>query len=237
MTNEKKILELFSNLAILFKLKIPENDATAFKAAYQSINIQAIDAHYRFPLTQSFSIDFDSFLKTVLDNLSRENMNLSFVDAEEADIGIVIHYSDLGYGMLDVSKDKLYRINGTLLEEEPDTSQYLVMREDFRKKPGKYIKQQTNAVPSEVVSFKMKDVITYLFVNFSELSRIPDLQAFNITFEILQYKNIANTECQECYHLNENRLSIGARLSYSFLDNGTLAAGKLPLYNIGTLHP
>lgn len=237
MTNVKSILELFSKLAIFFKLKIHENDVVKFSEAYNNIDVTPLDANYKFPLTQKFPVAFGSFLNMVLDNLSRKILNLAFIEENATDIGLLIYYSDFNDGCFNEATDTVYRIVGNKLALESDPSRYTILRKNFSAKLGKYIAQQTKTKLTEVVSFEMKDVITYLFINFSELSNVPDLQALEIEFEMLQYTDQDITDYQDTYTINKGRISIGARLSYSYLDSGTLATGKLPLYNIGTLHP
>ncbi|RYD99977.1 MAG: hypothetical protein EOP54_01850 [Sphingobacteriales bacterium] len=236
MTNVKKYLEELSSLSIVFHEVIHETDGTKFKDLYQSIDVRALNPNYKFPLTQKFAIEYASFREMVLDNLSRKILNLAFIEESATDIGLLIYYSDFNDGCFNEATDTVYRIDGTsLVIESP--SKYTILRRNFRNKLGKYIAQQTKTEFTEVVSFEMKDVITYLFVNFSELSNVPNLQALEIEFEMLQYTDQDITDYHENYTLNKSRISTGARLTYSYLDSGTLATGKLPLYNIGTLHP
>lgn len=237
MTIVKKMLEKLAFSSPMMKNEIHKDDEIKFKDLYQSIDVRALDRNYKFPLTQKFTIEYASFRETVLDNLSKKKINISFIDQNGNDIGLVFHYSDLDDGKLNEATDSLYRINGMHLDRVPNTSDYTTLRENFKKNLGKHIAQQTKAELTEVVSFKMTDVINYLLINVYKLPRVSQFEDLKIDFEILQYTDENVTVPYQNYKDDKNRLSVGARLSYSYLDNGTLVTGKLPLYDIGTLHP
>jgi len=235
--------ERVSASSIVFKEVIHEDDAIKFKDLYQSIDVSTIDPKYSFPLRQEFSIDFDSFLETVLNNLSKKTINFSFIEKEPVDendlydIGLLIHFSDSEEDCFNEATDTVYRIDGSELIMEPNTSQYPNLRKKFRDSLGACIAQQTKKKVAEVVIFKMTDVVNYLLVNVYGLPRVPDIEALTIDLEMLQYTNEGTTGNHTSYSLYKNRISIGARLSFSYLQDGTSITGKLPLYNIGTLHP
>ncbi|GEM_PF-2372156 len=234
MTNEKTIQEEFTILSPLMKIEIHEDDAIKFKDSYGSINVSTFDPRYPPSLAQKFPIEYNSFRKTVLDNLSKKKIIFSFIENAN-DIGFLLHFSDSLYGPI----DRFYQINNSNLELVSDASQYKILTDSFKNKLGKYIAQKIDPVdpkPTEMVSFEMTDVVKYLLDNNYELPRTAHFQVLTVDFEMLQYTaEITNYNAGDAE--NKGRISIGSRISYSYFENGTIVTGKLPLYDIGTLHP
>lgn len=213
--------KIFKNLcANKFVEPILLSHVETFSDEFSKIEIDDIS------LTESFYIDALDFLCAIGDS-GKDYVNFLFIEDDKGNLSLMLHLSnqqnsvelnDQLYYLQNKTDDKLKSV----VKADLDLREYITKRNDYNEGLGKKIGIATGVGATQLVSYKVKDVLIFYIKHFEgEYSALE--------FKMIQFKSLSGTsDLHNYYKKNDKRISFVVKL---------IGEPKTEYYNFGHKHP